>query len=82
MVGVASRLTFALKIPFVVGDFDVSDVGGFETKIGLATSFADERASNDSDIANHATIAEREIDNLVVHAGLWLTRKEHAPMLR
>jgi hypothetical protein len=81
MVDVASRLTFALEIPFFVGDFDVSDIRGIETKIGLATSFTDERAPGDGDIANHATITKREIDNVIVHTGLRLTRKKLAPML-
>jgi hypothetical protein len=72
MVEVASRLAFALEVPFVVRDFDVCDVRWVEWNVAAAGDPCYKRAPDDNNVAHDAAIAERDIDNLECHAGLRL----------
>jgi hypothetical protein len=72
MVEVASRLAFALEVPFVVRDFNVCDVCWIEWNVAAAANLSYKRAADDSNVAHDAPIAERNIDDLVCHAGLRL----------
>src|SRR4051812_44882210 len=82
MVHVASGLTFALKIPFVMCELDVSNICWIEGNVAVPANLVDGRATTNRDISDHAAIAKRDIDDLVCHAGLRLARKELCPALR
>ena len=73
MVCVASRPALALKIPFVMRDFNVGDVCGIKRDVAAAANLADERSANYGYIANDAAIAKSNVHDLVVHAGLRLS---------
>ena len=79
MVGVASRLTFALEVPFVVRDFDLRDIGWIKRNIAVATNLSDERATDDRDVADYPTVAESDVNYLIGHTGLRLTPEELCP---
>lgn len=93
MVCVASSPTLLLEVPFVVRDFDVRDLGGIKRYADMAANLTDKLALNNGDVSNDPAISERDIHDLVGHAGLglfleklapmfWKTRLQHLTMIR
>ena len=82
MVGVASRMTLALEIPFLVRDFDVRNISRIERDIWETSNLANDRTARDGNVLDDATVAQRDGNNLVVHAGLRLREQELAPFFR
>lgn len=82
MVRVASSFTLELVIPFPVRDFDMRNVSRIERDVCKAPDFANDRASGNGNVLNDATVAQRDRNDLVVHACLRLREQELAPFFR
>jgi hypothetical protein len=72
----------AVKVPFSVCDFDLCDVSWIKWDVGMIANLGNDGMMCNSNILNHATIAESNRNHLVVHARLRLSEQERAPSFR
>jgi hypothetical protein len=82
MVRADSSCAVALEIPFSVRDFDVCNISRIERDVGETPNLADDRTARNGNVLDDTAVAQRDGNDLVVHAGLRLREQEFAPFFR